>query len=756
MTPLAGLNVLDLTSGPVGGLATMVLADFGARVERFVDPEFCYLNDIPSAKMWLRGKAACTDLKEGVAKADILVISVPNSFEEVSYADCVRINPEIIYCEVSPFGNEIDLPAYESVVAAKAGRMQSMRGIIKTPDPNYAAVPVATHATAQNIVSAVLAATYRKHKEGRGQKITTTMLQGLMPYDQGTSLALQINPDMKIPDPSNIMPTLNYHPVQCQDGKWLQLGNLLPHLFASFMEAIGLESLITSLPKETESVRHEILKVMQSRTRDEWMDIFIKNGGIAAHPYQSAKDTLKDPDMTMNGHVVERDGVTQLGPIATLTDTPANITSSAKGPDGFNWKGNRTSDSHDVLPLHGVTVLELATIIAVPLAASFLADMGARVIKVEAIGGDPYRHMAGGIGATRCNQGKESISVNLKSKEGQKIVHQLVTRADILIHNYRPGVPERLGIGYDALKKINPRLIYVSANGYGPSGPGALRPSTHPIPGAAMGGALYQAGYQTGSSMEKLLSIDELRETSRRLMRANEVNPDPNTSMVICSSSLLGLLARESSGSGEGQQIFIDMFGANAYANFDDMIDYTGKPERPSLGESLNGPHPLHRLYAAQSGWIFLGLKTEAEWKKFCQLADTQLLGQHPSGFSEEDSTIAAALSRLFTDKSADEWERQFAGTMIGCVRADKYNLHEFFLSQCHEDSPWMTQVQHKQYGAYYRHSPMICFSRGKPEPLAGTLPGVDGEALLAELGYSEDSISRLFEQKILWSIDRQ
>jgi crotonobetainyl-CoA:carnitine CoA-transferase CaiB-like acyl-CoA transferase len=749
IAPLAGLNVLDLTSGPAGGLATMVLADFGARVERIIDPDFSHLNDIPSARMWLRGKTIYPDLNDGVVKADILVISTPNGFKGVSYEDCIRINPEIIFCEVSPFGNDIDLPAYEAVVAAKAGRMLSMEGITKTPGPNYTAVPVATHATAQNIVSAVLAATFRKLKDGRGQKITTSMLQGLMPYDQGTSLGLQINPDMKLPDATSIMPTLNYHPVQCADGQWMQLGNLLPHLFQSFMKAIGLERLITNLPKDMEQVRDEILRTMQTKTRDEWMTIFVKDGGIAAHVYQTAEEALKDPDMIMNGHVVVLDGVTQLGPIANLTETPADITAKEKEPGGFNWGGEITSDSSDELPLTGVTVLELATIIAAPLAASFLADMGARVIKIEAIGGDPYRHMAGGIGATRCNQGKESISIDLKSTQGQKIVHQLAADADILIHNYRPGVPERLGIGFEALQRMNPGLIYVSANGYGPAGPGALRPSTHPIPGAAMGGALYQAG----GAVNKLLDIDDLRDASRRLMRANEVNPDPNTSMIICSSSLLGLLARESSG--KGQQIFVDMFGANAYANFDDMIHFEGKPPRAGLGESLNGPHPLQSLYETESGWIFLGISTEAEWEKFCNLINDQMYAQYPSGFPSDALTLSNALTVLFSGRTADEWEVLFSSTEIGCVRADRFNLPEFFVNECHDNSPWMAKVMHKQYGEYYRHAPMVSFSRGQSQPQAGTRPGVDGESLLAEIGYPESEVSRLFDKGIIWSIDK-
>ena len=156
------------------------------------------------------------------------------------------------------------------------------------------------------------------------------------------------------------------------------------------------------------------------------------DGGIAAHPYLTAPETLADPDMMANGHVLTLNGVTQLGPVARLTRTPAQITAEAKPAVDASWHPGTHAGVPDTLPLAGVTVLELATIIASPLGASFLADMGARVIKVEAIGGDPYRHMAGGIGATRCNQGKESISVDLKDPEGQRIVRSLAEKADVV------------------------------------------------------------------------------------------------------------------------------------------------------------------------------------------------------------------------------------------------------------------------------------------------------------------------------------
>ena len=124
------------------------------------------------------------------------------------------------------------------------------------------------------------------------------------------------------------------------------------------------------------------------------------------------------------------------------------------------------------------------------------------------------------------------------------------------------------------------------------------------MPGAVVGGALQQAG--SGMPPAQFEDIDELREAARWLFRSNEANPDPNTSMVVASSALLGLYARRRSG--RGQQIFVSMLGANTYANADAFVDYEGASPRQPLDAELHGPGPLYRLYEAREGWVFLAV----------------------------------------------------------------------------------------------------------------------------------------------------
>ena len=125
-------------------------------------------------------------------------------------------------------------------------------------------------------------------------------------------------------------------------------------------------------------------------------------------------------------------------------------------------------------PLANVSVVDLTSYIAGSYAAMMLADLGADVVKVEGIEGDSFRELPGFYG---WNRGKRSLAVNLKEPEGRAIVHRLARRADVAMENMRPGVVDRLGVGYEDLRAINPRIVYSSVTAFGPDGPYAVYPA---------------------------------------------------------------------------------------------------------------------------------------------------------------------------------------------------------------------------------------------------------------------------------------
>jgi crotonobetainyl-CoA:carnitine CoA-transferase CaiB-like acyl-CoA transferase len=573
-------------------------------------------------------------------------------------------------------------------------------------------------------------------------------------------------PAMQSTSPEPPMPSLYYHPAQAGDARWMQFGNLLPHLFDNFLIATDLIDIVADPdwdptqmllePIKHEAFRERMLKRIQERPAADWMTDFIADGGIVGTTYQTTQDALQDPDIIANGHAIARaDGGVQLGPVARLLQTPAQPGLDAEAESGMaqHWcdspRAQPTGTLKGDLPLAGIRVIELATIIAAPLGASFLADMGADVIKVEQIGGDPYRGLGTGMGSARVNAGKRSLSVDLKSASGKEVVLGFIKDADVLIHNFRPGVPERLGIDYDRVKSINPNIVYLQSNGYGPDGPGAMRPSTHPIPGAAMGGVMYQMGEHLPNELQ---DIDGLRLWTRRLMRANEVNPDPNTAMVVATSVMLGSVARQRTG--VGQQILIDMFGANAYANHDDFLNYPGKPGRAVADNLMHGLNATYRLYpAANEQWLFLALTSDREYQQFVEVLANA--GLHPptvETLAAGGDAVIEDLTQFFSQREASEWETLLAGAGIGCVRADAWLPAEFWLNDAQSAAIGLTQeVQHPSWGPYRRHGPNVTFNRQAPDLQPPPLAGEHNEELLLNQGYSAEEIAQFAADGTIW-----
>ena len=838
--PCAGLRVLDLGSGPVAGTATMVLADFGADVIAIERPGGDPFRAAPSSAVWLRGKRSVTldlradegraRLRELAAGADVVVAAAaPGTMARLGadHATLSTQNPRLVYCSITGFGPRGPLAGYrgrESVVAARAGRMQTLAGVTPREGPTYAAVPVGRHAAAQGAVAGILAALVERERSGRGQLVETSLLAGVLLYDiHGLLLRQLARRDPATYGPGTALgsadpqPQLHYQPVRTADGRWMQLGNLIERLFRSYLEAAGLGELGAAprfvgppnaiAPGPKEELRRAMLERMRERSAEEWMPAFIADGNIAAELYATTQQALDHPDLVANEQVVTREhprlgALRQPGVLAHLDATPGAVGAPAPeagadtaavldalasrgtpadgagpwrapalpaaatptaeregGPPARPAGGPLDGPLHG--PLHGIVVLDLASVIAGPLASSVLADMGARVIKVEPPGGDPFRGFRGGISTGKTTAGKESICLDLKQPRGRELLQALVEGADVLIHNNRPGVSERIGIGYEELATRNPRLVYVWSAAYGSRGPSARRPGAHPIPGAAVGGALHQAGPAippAGGSAGA--SVEELIEVGRWLHAANEPSPDPITSAVVVSATLLALWARERTG--QGQRVETSMLAASAYAQADDFLGYAGKPPRRPLDAELLGTGALERLYRALEGWLLLSARGEHEWRALlgalagepggeALAADVRFAGAEAR--ERHDAELAAALAAILAGRDADEWEQRLAPAGVGAARADRGSVADFCEEDAHAiEGGFARTVEHPRYGEVLRYGPLVDFER-TPGPCGPpALAGEHSDTLLAELGVSAGEIAELRAAGVVWS----
>ena len=800
---LEGITVLDFTQGMAGSISTMVMSDFGAEVIKVEPPGGDPFRAFPAALLWNRGKKSIVlDLKSPESQrtvqqlarqADVVVESFRPGVAErlgIGYETLSRTHPELVYCSITGFGSRgpyAHYKGYEGLVGAKCGRMMSFAWQNEREGPNYAALNVANHAAGMAAVRGTVSALYVRDKTGQGQKVETSLLQAITYYDMSQWILWQ----MMIRDPENFpsdpqldrrrTPSLQYLPARTKDGRWIQLANLMDRLFVAQIHALGLceifeDPRFTQAPhlmeEEREQLREILLQRMGEKTLDEWMDLFTNVAtDVAAEPFMTAYEGLSHPQMVHDGHVQEvydpqAGPMRQLGPLFFMSDTPGSI----QGPSpklGHNTEevlrrlngaperiGTAKTTPIPTYPLEGITVLDFSTVIAGPLSGSLMAELGARVIRVETLEGDWMRRNNNGIAANRTMAGTQGLSINLKTPQGQEIIRALIPKADILLHNMRPGAPERVGIGLDQVRQLNPNIIYLYVAGYGSTGPYSKRPAMHPIGGAVSGGAMAQAGRGTPPSPDTPLTMEEIKEVSRKLGRAQDVNPDPNTSMISSTAMVLGLYARHRFGT--AQYLETAMIAANAYANADDFFDYEGKPDRPVPDSEGYGLNALYRLYPAQQGWIFLACPLEKEWEQLCLAIGRQDLRDDPrfaaaKAREENDDALIEELEWVFSTKPASEWERVLTAADVGCVEAEERGTYHFFVDDPHvQENGFTTEVENPRIGTFWRYSPILSFSRTPSKPGGGIIRGQHTFPILGELGYSEEQIREMRAQGVL------
>ena len=791
------INVLDFSRGRPGSIATMVMSDFGAEVIKVEPPGGDPFRGSPGAIQWNRGKkSVILDLKtaEGRDKARRLSQQADVVFENfrpgvtkrlgIDYETLSAGHPGLVYCSLTGFGSKgpyAHYKGYEAVVAAKSGRMMMFSNLHRKEGPNYVAVQGASHSAAMALIRGTISALYMRDRTGQGQKVETSLLQTVTPFDHVGWIQGQMaesKPDEYPADQYIGGGRPNPHgylAARTRDGQWIQLANIMERLFRSMMGYLDMGHIYEDprfrnapfINDENRAILEGmVLESVQKKTLDEWMDIFVnETTNVAAEPYMTAQEGMNHSQVLHNRQIRDvedpRLGSTrQLGPVVLMSETPGNPKGPSPDPGQhtedvlgrLNGEVKRaTNGSRPSLPkypLEGITVLDLGTVINGPLGCSLLTELGARVIRIEAPDGDYHRHVIYGLPVHRTMAGTEGMCLNLKAPEGQEIMHKLAAKADILLHSMRPGAPERTGIGYEQLSKINPRLVYFYGGGYGSTGPHSLRPSMAPIPGAVCGGAITQLGRDVLPPPDQNMTIDEIREVSRKLGRANDGSNDHNASMVNAVGMLLGLYARERTG--KAQYIESNMLGANAYANADDFFWHEGKPPRRRPDSEGYGMSALYRLYPARSGWVFLACPNEDEWQGLCQTIERTDLLTDPrfatrEAREEHDADLAEELDRVFVTREPLEWEKLLTEADVACVKAEDRGMYWFYNEDAHvRENGFITEVETRRLGKFWRYSPLVRFSHTQGKAGPGILRGEHTQAILHELGYSDEEVRNL------------
>ena len=322
-------------------------------------------------------------------------------------------------------------------------------------------------------------------------------------------------------------------------------------------------------------------------------------------------------------------------------------------------------------PLENVKVIEFSTMITASFATMMMADQGARVIKVEPIGmGDPMRYLGtskGGISAlfANCNRGKESIRINLKEEAGQALVHQLAQGADVVIHNFRPGVMDSLNLGSEKLRTLNPDLVYVAISGFGLDGPLAQAPAYDPIIQAHSGITASQ-GSGTPTFVRNLMC-------------------DKITAYTAIQAITAALLVREKPG--EGQHIDLSMLDAGLFFIFPDaFMNNTLLDDdvelRPLLADLI------YELSLTSDGAITLSAATDQQRAGVLRALDREDLIDDPRFNSLENLMMNM---QAYRDALADSFKKYSTEDILSRLR--EYDVPS---AKCHDYEEVLSQPQVK------------------------------------------------------------
>ena len=386
-------------------------------------------------------------------------------------------------------------------------------------------------------------------------------------------------------------------------------------------------------------------------------------------------------------------------------------------------------------PLEDFRIIDLTTMVSGPLATMILADQGADVVKVEMPrGGDHTRQVAtrrGGVSASflNNNRNKRSIALDLKTPEGLEAVKRLVADADVFIQNFRPGVAARLGLGYEALKAINPRLVHVSIAGFGFEGPFADKPVFDPLIQSLSGLTTVQAG------------SDEERP---RLVRT--ILPDKLTGFATAQAVCAALLAR--SRTGQGQEVKLSMLDCVlAFLWGSDMGGHT------FIGDELDREMAqswIDLIYETRDGYISVAVMRHKEWCGLAAAAERPDWTEDPR-FQDSEGLDTHKHARLeltqsvLRERTTAEWIERLEAHGVPCapvltrreaIRHPQVLANDILMESDHPAAGRLRQARNPAK-----------FS-ATPSELRFTAPGLGQHTreILAEAGYTEREIEALLD----------
>jgi crotonobetainyl-CoA:carnitine CoA-transferase CaiB-like acyl-CoA transferase len=382
-------------------------------------------------------------------------------------------------------------------------------------------------------------------------------------------------------------------------------------------------------------------------------------------------------------------------------------------------------------PLEGIKVLDLSHVQAGPTCTTMLADMGAEVIKVEPFAGDQFRELRDGADFCNFNRNKRAIALDLKTEDGKEVVFKLAQKADVFVENFLPGSAEKLGVGYEALSRLNPKIIYCSISGYGQSGPFRDRPA-------------YDPALQPMSGI-----MDCIGEPDRPPARIKPPMIDFGGGVIAAFAIAAALFGREKTG--RGQRIDVALLDVAIYAMCPYVTQYIRNGEIPQrAGSALPGSSAVQN-FETRDGLVYIVAAADRMWQNLCKALGIEEVRNDPryATRSQRDELwleIAEIITRETRKYTSRDLEEKLLAGGVACAKTR--NIGEIIQEPHVRGRGILEEVDHPDKGKMVTVKTPILFS-GKAAPFRRHAPllGEHTKEVLKELGYSDQKIQDLIKK---------
>ena len=731
------------------------------------------------------------------SRADVLIESfAPGTSERlgIDFATLSASNPRLIYCSITGYGRDnshSERPGYDALVAARSGLQWEQRGWVggsaahlsggeaAFPDfeipaervqgapregPIFPASRFPSLGAAYAATTAISAALRAREVTGRGQWVETSLLQGALAagvMSFGTADHLDAEHFLTWVSDRRAPKGL----FECKDGRWIHCWPPNPRFILSAGEGETLDATpdltvrkdpdrIGLGPEEIFVLDHywqPMADTVKKFTADEWTEAGA-TAQVCIQKIRSPEEGLTDPLLLADRVITEIDDPL-LGPIRTvgvlynLDTSPGEV----RGPapmlgqhtdevraEATAARANPATDTGEKLPkgpLDGITVLDFGLAVAGPYGGQVLSDLGANVIKVNALH-DWYWH-SNQI-AMCCNRGKRSIAINLKHEDAPEVIDRLLASADVVIHNMRYRAAVKLGIDYESLEQKHPRLVYCHTRGF-EHGPREALPGNDQT-GACLSGVEFEdGGCHRGG--RPLWSLTNMGDTGNGFLAA----------IAICQA----LYEREKTGRGQWCETAI--VNAQLLNTSYAVVRPDGTPfERPQLDGMQTGFSAGMRLYPTADSWLCLSLLTDTHWQALggaLGLAELAAGGRFASleARAAADDDVAKLLEHTFATASAESWFEKLSAAGVPCEVSSDDASAKVWSEQKLTDDGFIAKFPHRVIGELGQSGLAFQFS-DTPTAIQGgpMLVGEHTREILASLGFDESATEALFESGVV------